>query len=43
MTPDAERWAIRDTLLGARLTVPPDLIQIPRSEVDDPVVVESWF
>lgn len=43
MRPDAERWAVKDTLDDARLTIPPGLVRLPRQPEDDSCIVENWL
>lgn len=35
--------AVKDTLEEARATIPKIFYKVPRSEKDDPVIVETWL
>jgi hypothetical protein len=41
--PHAEAHEISDSLDDARGSIPDGLVMLPRSEDDDPVIVESWI
>lgn len=41
-TPTAEVF-FADTLGAVRTLIPPGLVLVPRAELDDPVIVESWL
>lgn len=34
---------VSDTLEAARKTIPPDYLCTPRSQTDDPIIVETWI
>lgn len=35
--------AVKETLEAARATIPQIFYRVPRSETDDPVIVETWL
>lgn len=41
--PDAQPWAVTDSLAAARAALPPALYRLERQPGDQPQILETWF